>query len=374
MDAHLFRHEPRPLLGILTMADTKRKFRGNHRNFADIVLTGNARGAEVYVVTMDDLSLQEPRIKAYAYRQEKEDWVLRWIPLPRVLYNRIPRREDEQQPQVRDLLRECMRNPRVKLFNPSFFNKWMMKRWLCRSPITKKYIPVTKRFTATTRILPLLRKYGFLYLKPEHGKAGKGIVRVQRSRGSKPYTLYSQDNGQTTSESFTTLRELKASIRQRIEDEDYIIQQGIELCSSKGRSYDLRLLLQKNRKGVWAVTGVGARVAGATSITTHVPQGGSIGEPNRLLNNSFGPARGKRIYRRVRSSGLRIAKQIEKASGKQQGEMSMDLGIDKTGNVWFFEANAKPMKFDEPAIRELSLKRLIDYAVYLGNSKRNAPL
>ncbi|GIQ69872.1 YheC/YheD family protein [Xylanibacillus composti] len=371
MDVRLYRSEARPLMGILTMSDPKRKFRGNHKNFADIVKAGRARGAEVYVVTMDDLSLHESRIKAYAYREDKGDWVPRWIPLPRVLYNRIPKREDEQIPHVREMLRECMRNSRVKLFNPSFFNKWIMKRWLCRSPKTKKMIPITKRYTASTRMLPLLRKYGFLYLKPEHGKAGKGILRVQRTGGSKPYTLYAQDMRQTTSESFATLKEMTSSIRKRTEGENYIIQQGIDLCSSKGRPYDLRLLLQKNRKGNWAVTGVGARVAGESSITTHVPQGGRIGEPVRLLSASFGPARGKNIYQRVRLSGLNIAKQIEKASGRSHGEMSMDLGVDKRGNIWFFEANAKPMKFDEPAIRELSLRRLIDYAAFLANSKRN---
>lgn len=30
----------------------------------------------------------------------------------------------------------------------------------------------------------------------------------------------------------------------------------------------------------------------------------------------------------------------------------MDLGIDDLGEIWFFEANAKPMKFDEPQIRK----------------------
>lgn len=371
MDVRQYRPETRPLLGILTMSDPKRKFRGNHKNFADIVNTGKTKGAEVYVITTDDLNLHEQRIKAYAYRESTRDWVPRWIPLPKVLYNRIPKREDEQLPQVRDLLRECMKNPRVKLFNPAFFNKWIMKRWLCRSPQTRKYIPITKRFTASTRMLPLFRKYGFLYLKPEHGKAGRGILRVQRTTGSKRYTLYAQDNGQISSSSFTTLKEMAASIRKRIEGENYIIQQGIDLCSSKGRPYDLRLLLQKNKKGHWAVTGVGARVAGESSITTHVPQGGTIGEPVRLLSASFGPTRGKRIYKRVRISGLAIAKQIEKASGRPHGEMSMDLGVDKRGNVWFFEANAKPMKFDEPEIRELSLRRLLDYAAFLGSSRRN---
>lgn len=47
------------------------------------------------------------------------------------------------------------------------------------------------------------------------------------------------------------------------------------------------------------------------------------------------------------------------------GEMSMDLGVDENGGLWFFEANSRPMKFDEPAIRKLSLERIFHYGQHL---------
>lgn len=47
------------------------------------------------------------------------------------------------------------------------------------------------------------------------------------------------------------------------------------------------------------------------------------------------------------------------------GEMSMDLGVDEEGGLWFFEANSRPMKFDEPAIRKLSLERIFQYSHHL---------
>ncbi|MOA37277.1 Endospore coat-associated protein YheD [compost metagenome] len=65
-----------------------------------------------------------------------------------------------------------------------------------------------------------------------------------------------------------------------------------------------------------------------------------------------------------------IAKQIERASGQLLGEMSMDLGIDSAGGIWFFEANSKPMKFDEPHIRQKSLERIFQYGSYLSKAKK----
>jgi len=50
--------------------------------------------------------------------------------------------------------------------------------------------------------------------------------------------------------------------------------------------------------------------------------------------------------------------------------MSMDLGVDKQGNIWFFEANSKPMKFDEPHIRQKSLERIFQYSRFLLRQKK----
>ncbi|MDT2258644.1 hypothetical protein P7H06_02360 [Paenibacillus larvae] len=72
-----------------------------------------------------------------------------------------------------------------------------------------------------------------------------------------------------------------------------------------------------------------------------------------------------RILNRTKRAALELAQQIEKASRQKLGEMSMDLGIDITGKIWFFEANSKPMKFDEPDIRKKSLERIIQYSMFL---------
>ncbi|MNJ68961.1 Endospore coat-associated protein YheD [compost metagenome] len=73
----------------------------------------------------------------------------------------------------------------------------------------------------------------------------------------------------------------------------------------------------------------------------------------------------------LKSNALLIARQIEKGTGYTLGEMSMDLGIDKEGNIWFFEANAKPMKFDEPHIRKKSLERIFQFSQYLSRQTKH---
>ena len=84
-----------------------------------------------------------------------------------------------------------------------------------------------------------------------------------------------------------------------------------------------------------------------------------------MLEGTFGTERAATILKSVPTTALLIARQIERASGITLGEMSMDLGVDDNGGLWFFEANSRPMKFDEPAIRKLSLERIFQYAQHV---------
>lgn len=194
-------------------------------------------------------------------------------------------------------------------------------------------------------------------------------LRKQRS-SSLPFQLNIQDNKKTQIFKYAKLSKLKIKLNQFVGLEEYIAQQGIELAKNHRRPFDLRVLVQKNRKGKWAVSGIGARVAGETSITTHVPRGGSIDDPRKLLIAAFGREMASRVLYRARKASLCIAKQIEQASGIMLGEMSMDLGVDHRSRIWFFEANSKPMKFDEPHIRKKSLERIIQYSIYLAKNKK----
>lgn len=363
--------QPGPIIAILTMDDQEKGFRGNRKNFMDLIESGQTAGVLVYVTTVRHLRLNARKIIGYAYDKEKQSWERRFFPAPQVVYNRIPQREDEWLPEVRAKLEECIRHPAVRLFNPGFFNKWTLFKWLSKSKRTKPLVPVTRKFKEDLNLVPLLKKYPFLYLKPARGKAGMGIMRVKRRPKWKRnrYVMDIQDKVGNAAVRFPNQTELKARIRELAGGEEYIVQQGIRLARCGGRPFDLRVLVQKNRKGVWEVTGIGARLAGEFSITTHVPRGGSIENPRRLLTVAFNPKSARRILLRARKTALLLARQIEQSSGYELGELSLDLGVDTSARLWFFEANSKPMKFDEPHIRKKSLRRLIQYSHYLVSGK-----
>ncbi|WP_280521138.1 YheC/YheD family protein [Paenibacillus mangrovi] len=342
-------------------------FRGNESNFGDIVRTGQEMGFPVYVVTIKDLKLSGEKVKGYTLNAD-EEWEQQHFPPPQVIYNRIPSREDELRPAVRRKINECLVNPDIRFYNPYFFNKWHLFEWLKQSKSTVHLVPKTRRLRGEASLQKMLERYPCLYLKPESGKAGKGIMMLKYQEDKLlPYRLKVQHHKNSTTYKGANIQRLWARIKSETGASPYIVQQGIELASVDNRPFDLRILLQKTKRGQWGVTGVGARMAGSKSITTHVPRGGSIEDPNKMLTAVFGSEMAPRIMNCVKTTAIVIARQIEKASGYIHGEMSMDLGVDAAGSIWFFEANAKPMKFDEPHIRQRSLERIFHYSQYLAD-------
>lgn len=360
-----------PVLAILTVSDGNGGFRGNKSNFADLITTGQNMGFLVYVLPVKQLNLGRKRLSGFLYGKEYGGWQKASnLPFPDIIYNRIPQREDEMTPAVRGKINACRKHARVSIFNPSFFNKWDLFEWLRRSKSTKPYIPSTRRLMSVSGLDKMMRRHVYLYLKPESGKAGKGIMTV-RVHGEKtlPYRLKIQEEKRSSTYNCASMQKLWARIQKQSGGDAYIAQQGIQLASFHDRRFDLRALVQKNRRGIWEVTGIGARIAGASSITTHVPRGGRIDDPEKLLTYSFNAERAHMLLQKTKTMALLIARQIERASGQRLGEMSMDLGIDSNGNLWFFEANSKPMKFDEPHIRQKSLERIFQYSTFLIRKK-----
>lgn len=343
--------------------------RGSFNNFKDLIRVGKSMGATVYVTTVQELKLSQKNITGHYYDKHLKAWSTKSFPSPDVVYNRIPYRKYEKTHEVQKVIQSCLRDHAMHLFNPSFFNKWTLYEWLSKSKTTKTYIPKTAKLTSMQILNHYLDENTSVYMKPIDGNAGKGIMRVSRisDDSETKYRLIYHEKNIRVSDVYLSVYDLWKTIKRQIGAKEYIIQQAIDLTRSKGQPFDLRILVQRNQDNVWEVTGIGARVAGKRSITTHVPRGGSIKPARKLLRTAFGDSKAAEIRQNAKKLALAIAQQIEKSSGHTLGEMSMDVGVDTNGGLWFFEANSKPMKFDEPKIRKKSLRTWIQYCMFLSD-------
>lgn len=355
-----------PIVGILTVlrrgTDT---FRGNKNNFRDIIEMGRRVGMTVVVFTPEGLK-DDDTMDCYVLTDtRKRVWKRVVLPLPAVVYNRVPDREAERDPAVIQAKKQLAEHG-IPMFNPQFFDKQQIFDWLHSSRQTALHLPYTEALEQEHQIYKLLRHHRLLYVKPVDGKAGDGIIQIRKL--GQGYRVTSQAHGKRTREQFGTRQQAAHAVWRKTRGRQYLLQQGVTLAAFNGRPFDLRLLVQKNRFGEWRVTGVGARVADGDGITTHVPNGGEIERATLAVRSAFGRAQGDAILQQVRELALTFAQTIEQQAGRSGGvvgEMSMDIGVGADGSLWFFEANAKPMKFDEPYIRAKSLLRLLHYCDFL---------
>ncbi|SHE76270.1 YheC/D like ATP-grasp [Seinonella peptonophila] len=353
----------KPLIGILT-ADGGNLFRGNHANFIDLIRTGRKRKHRIIVVTPRSFSADFRSVDGFQLSEKTgiPTWRRIHCAIPSVIYNRLPNRSIENQSAVKYLLTKLNQLPDVQLFNPHFFNKWDLFQFLKQAPSLAHLLPETVPYTNPKSLQTMLQKYPILFAKPVNGKAGVGMIRIQRNRNN--FLCIHQTKQQKRRYHATHQATIERIVQRLIGNQSYILQQAIPLSKYKGRPYDLRILAQKQLDGNWGISGIGIRIAGKNAISTHVPMGGKLGNRKQIINHCFGN-RSSIIENRIKETALSIANAIEQASGETLGEMSLDLGIEQNGRLWFFEANAKPMKFDEPEIRKRSLNRIIDYAEYL---------
>ncbi|WP_051271551.1 YheC/YheD family protein [Shimazuella kribbensis] len=349
-----------PFVAILT-SDNRKPFAGNHRNFADLIQMGRCTGITVYVLTPKGILEDKSYVHGYLLEEIKPIPKFRKaiLPTPDAVYNRIPYRQDEQSVAVLNAV-QYLKRKNIPMFNPHFFNKWSLYQTL--SPTScRTHLPATSKLTDYPSFRQMMISHAPLILKPVEGKAGIGMMKVE---GKGPYVLTHQTKKQKEQLKYHHLQQVYEQIKKKAANRGYLIQQAIELATYQDRPFDIRMLIQKDQTALWKVSGIGVRIAGKKAISTHVPMGGRIEQVDRVLGSAF-PTQKEALQHQLTKLGIQFAQEIEEKTRENHGEMSMDIGIDTKGKLWFFEANAKPQKFDEPAIRTKSLSRILEYACFL---------
>ncbi|MCL6632973.1 MAG: YheC/YheD family protein [Alicyclobacillus herbarius] len=324
------------------------KFVGNRSHFRDLIRMGRRQGQFVYVLPDDQVNDNE--VWTGFVRIRPGVWRPLPCPRPQAVYNRIPLRHLEKTEMAANA-RRTLKEYGIPMFNPEYFDKAVLYRVLSGSALSR-HLPESAFSIDAMTLDRMLQRYQAVYLKPAGGSMGHGIMRIERQ--GEGYRLQVLKKGRTRTTVASDLGEVLRIMERERTGGAYVMQAAKELLKWEGHPCDFRVLLQKHR-GMWRVVGVGVRVAGDGVITTHVPNGGSIAAADLVLRHHFGP-RGGEVKRSLEHMAVACARAIDRHYREQLGEMSMDIGIDQEARLWFFEANSKPMKFDEPEIWRRGLR------------------
>lgn len=364
-----------PAIGIVTtgLKPSPRQPIGQRTSFFQNLLQAQeGKGVFYYIFAPGDIDWETNRVRAWFLRRSKQGgfvWKKMIAPLPDVVYDRIPSRTAERHEAVQEF-KSKLANYSMPMFNQGFFNKWGIHQLLYPNPEVNEFIPETYTSPTLQTVRSLLRKYPIVYLKPKNGSLGYGILKIV-SLSSGGYELSYHSGSGNVKRRFSKLSALYQHVFRTRRPSAYLAQQGISLLTFQGRPFDFRVHLHKNLQNEWVVSCMAAKVAGSGSVTTHVRTGGTVIPGDELLTYLFGKQKAL-MKERVSQAAIRLATSIEQAKGMDLGELGLDMGIDKHGHVWMFEANSKPGRsiFKHARLKQADLESrnlLVDYSCYLAN-------
>lgn len=337
-----------PLVGILA-SPNKEGFIGNIGLFKRLQLSLARKGGNSIVFTPDQLS--EDGMEGFCFLPAHRNWIKMKAPLPDIIYNRLYSHEDEadQLEQVQNLADLY----RIPIFNPSFFDKWELYLQLKSHEEIGRHLPRTA-LLSEGNLAEFLTKYGAVYIKKRKSKKGIGLAYIYSNGHS--YIL------KTTSAKtflFPSIIKVVQYFGNTESLHSYIVQEAIATLPYEGKKFDYRILAHAKGLSIgFDVTGIGVRVANTQQVTTHVPSGGSIVSLEDLPFELDVPS----VRNLINLCGKHLSTFYENL-----GEFSADIGMTPEGKLFLFELNAKPMDFDEPAIKEASTEKLTDLFIEKAN-------
>ncbi|BFH71703.1 hypothetical protein J27TS7_58630 [Paenibacillus dendritiformis] len=205
---------------------------------------------------------------------------------------------------------------------------------LQRSAELNEFIPETHPFKEN-HLESMLEAHAMVYVKPNRGTHGHGVMKVVREEGE--YLLMAG----TQLFRYPTFEDLHRALASRIGSKPYLIQKGIHLLTYEGKKFDIRVLTQMSPKGRWVTTAVFGKVAGSSIVVTNFNSGGKLADINTLLKGNMTEEERVRLIALLKQLGVTTAAELEKNFPGLK-EIGLDVGLDEDRHPWIFEVNTKP--------------------------------
>jgi hypothetical protein len=357
-----------PLIGIFTAGFTSFPFRPiGERSafFAKLLSVKKTVGVLPFVFGEQHIDWERGIIQGYFFHEH--EWKVIDVPFPNVIYDRLPNRKSERNPALKTVKERLQKDYLIPWYNPGFFNKLDIYERLQQEARAAPYLPETHPFSSFSTIERMLSDYGHIYLKPFNGSLGLGVHQIIYDKHQNDYFCrYRDHEGVNRLRRFPSLESLFRAVFSRHKLDKILVQQGIHLIRYDQRIIDFRVHTNKDDQGEWRVTALAAKIAGTGSVTTHVRSGGEV----KTLEEIFSGEQSTQYKEMLTDAALKLSKALEKNMEGIIGEIGFDLGIDRNGDVWLFEANSKPGRsiFKHPELKEFDLltrKLSMSFAIFL---------
>ncbi|MEH7505658.1 YheC/YheD family protein [Neobacillus drentensis] len=230
-----------------------------------------------------------------------------------------------------------------------FNNKMRKTSVLLNDPQVKDYVPITDWYTER-KAKEMIKIYPSLFIKPNKGRIGIGVMRLRRV-GASQYEVHYKDKA----EKFKTIDQALTAVKKKlIKSKKYLIQQGIDLATVLDRPFDFRIVMHKFN-GKWERSGWAAKISPPKLIVTNHAKGGIIISAEQALAANKSNFDYNKALNDLNEICYKICSVLD--SHFSFCKVGLDMAIDKNGHIWFIEANTSP---DHSMFRKLGDQRIYE--------------
>lgn len=301
---------------------------------------GPSAGLDVFVFSPLDADWSGRHMTGYRWRPDRGEWEKASVPFPDVVYDRSFYKSRSAHADHRRAARRLLRESGAVLLGHQLTGKRDTAAVLSQDPELAAHLPQTEPLDDPQRVVERLKQTPAVLLKPENGSQGRNVlyIRIATSGG---YKLRGRNaRNQIVCAEVQDRESLIEAVRDWTRRRTFLMQPFLSLEASDGRPFDLRILVQKDGRGRWRISGIAARVGPPGGVTSNLHGGGMAMPGAALLEKEFGK-RAETLLGQLRFLAVRAAVALESGFGRL-AELGLDFGIDRNAHIWMLEANSKP--------------------------------
>lgn len=286
----------------------------------------------LHPVFFHPLSVDFLRKKVRGYRFKNGKLVRHVTDLPKIIHNRVLSGHQRTNRAIHRLSR--MGN----VYNGIVArNKSTVHRLLARNPKLQQYLPQTSLYTKTS-LVQFLQGNSVVYVKPVIGSVGTGVARIEKQGEDFLFVAAGK-------RAVLSRQRVIAEASKWVNGRRFLVQQGIPLAKYQGRTFDIRVSVQKDRTHEWNVSGLVCKVANPHNKLSNLARGGTAEPIDEVLFSLFGSSwKLQEIKKRISQAAIEIAHQLNKYH-PSLADLGMDMGIDDEGNPYLIEVNVRDQRY-----------------------------
>ncbi len=287
------------------------------------------KGVLFYCFCLNKVDWKNNLVEAYCLNPCNYQWVKKTLPVPQVIHDR----GTKPGPKTVRVYSSRGNVQNIQWINTTrTFGKWETIQALRSVNKTTEYFPKTALLTLS-KLTKFLKKYKYCFIKSNYGRGGRQVFRIEKRA---KYYLCKTGGSVVKSWKFTDLKKV-CTFFHKTPGKNLILQQGIILARIGDSPFDMRILVQKNANCNWTISALNFRIARPGAIVTNFAAGSSdvfISPGEDLIHPGLS-------WNTLEHFVLEAVNAMETYFGSL-GEIGLDVGLDRNGKLWLFEANSRP--------------------------------